>query len=92
MINLNISPNFGLHLDEGGGGGGGGGLLLGGFFCVFDVQSVFFFYRNNFPALGTDRMFSRAWYRLHVFPRFATVTCFCLSSDWFIAFVAIGQM
>ena len=29
-----------------------------------------------FPALGTGYMFSRAWHRLHVFPRLAPVACF----------------
>ena len=29
-----------------------------------------------FPALGIGYMFSRAWHRLHVFPRLAPVTCF----------------
>ena len=36
-----------------------------------------------FPALGTGRMFSRAWHRLNIFPRLAPVECFpALGTRW----------
>ena len=40
-----------------------------------------------FPALGTGYMFSRAWHRLHVFPRLHPDNVFSRSFDHFLFFL-----